>query len=622
MSVDREERVYMNRKYTEEIKRIQQKTILQSGDKKAQRAIYEKGLFVILIIIVCAGVFAVHWPALSAQATSFDDEQYVFRNSLVQNPGLKSAGRFLSEVFRPSTVRGYYQPLTMISLMLDYAFGGRANNLMPFHITSICLHTLNTALVIIFLYVLFGNPWAAVMAGLLFGVHPLAVEPIPWVSERKTLLAFFFAIWSLIFYIYYTRKNNWKLLAGCAAAYVLALMSKPTVTFLPFLFLLLDYWPLRRINKKALIEKLPLLVIMVIFAFITVISQERAASVKMPGEYGPERIPLILCHNIIFYLYKIIWPVRLSSHYPFPNPMTASNPVILAGITGTIVLIIILALSLRWTKAILTGWLFFFVAILPTMGIISVTYVIASDKYAYFPSLGILLVVTWLLGGLWDFFRSRAVYRIIIVVFIMSLASLSSIATHRYLLRWQTTEGLYEYMLSMTPNVSALHNNYGSCLYSKGRYPLAMEHFTEAVKLMPENFSAITNMGSVYYLEGKTEQAIFCWEKALEFNPNWIDAINNLAMTRVSSENPAFRNLDEALSLAQRGCKITEYRQPDLLDTLAAVYAAMGKFSDAIETAEQAMKLARYNGQKELAHQIQQRIALYKAGKSYEQKCP
>ena len=142
----------------------------------------------VLIAAVCFVVMAVHWPALSAEALFFDDDMYLINNRLVQNPSWESAGRFLTEVLEPSTVYGYYQPLTMISLMVDRAIGGRNDYLMPFHRTSLLLHAANTALVIVLLYMLFGQVWAAAGVGLLFGLHPMTVETIPWVGERKTLL--------------------------------------------------------------------------------------------------------------------------------------------------------------------------------------------------------------------------------------------------------------------------------------------------------------------------------------------------------------------------------------------------------------------------------------------------
>ena len=212
-----------------------QKTFEQTLKNPLHKLTHKAVLLAVLIFITSLIVLAVHWPALSAKAITFDDEQYFVSNPLVQNPGWNSAKRFLLEVLRPSTVKGYYQPLTMISLMADRIFGARNDNLMPLHRTSLILHIANTALIVILLYLLFGNVWAAAGAGLLFGLHPMTVESIAWIGERKTLLASFFSLWSLILYILYTKEKRGKLFAGAIVMYVLALMSKPTSTPLPLL---------------------------------------------------------------------------------------------------------------------------------------------------------------------------------------------------------------------------------------------------------------------------------------------------------------------------------------------------------------------------------------------------
>ena len=264
-------------------------------------------LIAVLIILVCVSVLITHWPALSAQAISIDDQMYFVNNYLVRNPSWESTKRFLTEVLEPSAVQGYYQPLTMISLMLDYMMAGQSDSLQPFHITSLAFHIANTALIIVLLYQLFGNVWAAAAVGLLFGVHPLTVEPIPWVGERKTLLAAFFTFWSLVLYVRYVRRGSLKYYIGCAVMYMLALMSKPTSMPLPIMLLLVDFWPLRRLNWKTILEKLPLFVIGGILAVIIYVSQNLTLPVTMPQVYGFIRVPLFICHDIIFYLYKMIW---------------------------------------------------------------------------------------------------------------------------------------------------------------------------------------------------------------------------------------------------------------------------------------------------------------------------
>ena len=289
-------------------------------------------------------VLAAHWPSLSSTAFSLDDDQYLFENQLVQNPGWESARRFLCEVLYPSTVRGYYQPLAMLSLMADYALGGRYNNLLPFHRTSLALHMAITALVIVVLYLLFGRVWIAAGVGLLFGLHPMTVEPIAWVSDRKTLLAAFFALWCLILYVRFTHKNDWRFYVGCILMYVLALMSKPTSLPLPVLMLLMDYWPLRRFKRQAVLEKLPFFVVGAISVGITYISQSRAGPAVLAGGYGLQRMPLMFCHNIIFYLSKIVCPTNLSSYYAFPQPLSLSDTMVLIGVIGTCILIPLLVI--------------------------------------------------------------------------------------------------------------------------------------------------------------------------------------------------------------------------------------------------------------------------------------
>jgi hypothetical protein len=298
-----------------------------------------------IVVAVCVIVLAAHWPVLSAKALSFDDAEYVIKNVLVQNPSWASTKRFFTEVFVPSSVKGYYQPLTMVSLMLDYAVGGREDNLLPFHRTSVVLHAANTALVIVLLYLLFRNIWIAAAAGLLFGVHPMTVESVAWISDRKTLLAAFFSFWSLLFYILFARKTGKKYYVACLLAYLMALMSKPTSVFLPFVMVLMDYWPLNRLSWKSVREKLPLFVPFIVFIVITFVSQLASAGGWLPGheQHTVQTTLLIICHNIIFYPLKMLWPANLSSNYIYPRPFVISNPEVLADVVATVLLIILLA---------------------------------------------------------------------------------------------------------------------------------------------------------------------------------------------------------------------------------------------------------------------------------------
>jgi Flp pilus assembly protein TadD len=579
---------------------------------KQQRGYQSASNTVILtvsIILVCLIVFAVHWPALSAGALLFDDDQYLTNNQLVQNPSLASAEHFFAEILKPSTVVGYYQPLTMISLMLDYAAGGRENNLLPFHRTSLILHILNTILVILLLYLLFDQPLIAASLGLLFGVHPLTVEPLCWVSDRKTLLSTFFALGSLVLYVNYTRKNKRVFCLGSLLTYALALMSKPTAVMLPIVMLLMDYWPLNRLKpllRQAaglIFEKLPFFVLGGISAAVTYISQMRTVGPAPPAEYTPARILFIFCHNITFYLYKIIWPVNLAPHYPFPKPMILSNPTILAGLVGTCLIIALLLISLRWTKAAIIGSLISLTAIFPTMGLIGFTNVIAADKFLYLPSVGLLLILAAFLKWLFKTAHS-AISCSAAAIIILTLVAAESFATRSYLAYWCDTLTLSERMLSVSPDAAPVHNVLGAALQAKGRLNEAIAHFQQALRINPNDAKASYNLGYALLEQQKFADADKYFRYALRLNPNYAEAHNNLGSALISQGR-----LDEAIDHFRQASQLKP-GNPDILYNFGLALYSQGKFDDAIRCFRQAIQI---KPDAEIYYSLS--LALYSQGK-------
>jgi tetratricopeptide (TPR) repeat protein len=620
----------------------------RDGDRPVSRETFSPAVALgIAIVTVAILVFAAHRPALSANALSFDDGEYLTDNLLVQNPSWASARRFLTEVSRPSTVAGYYQPLAMISLMLDCAMGGRPDYLRPFHRTSLGLHIANTSLIVVLLYVLLGSeprgssPWSssrreasedhgdkprgspqrprpvapdaamtadgyapgttrdqrtriarvfiAAMVGLLFGLHPLTVEPIPWVGERKTLLAAFFSLWCLIFYVRYAGSRGRLAYAACLLTYVLALMSKPTSTALPAVMLLLDFWPLGRLGSRAFWEKIPFFAVGGVSAVITVVSQSGTAAVLMPGMHSPWRIPLILCHNTVFYLRKIVWPANLSSHYPFPVPFTLANYAVLAGVVGTCILIPALALSLRWTRAPLTGWLIFFVTILPTMQIIGFTNVIASDKFAYLPSVGLLLVVAWALSRLWNvLYRNawpRGACAGAIGVFVV-LAASEAMATQRALVPWQNTEALFDHMIRLAPNAPSTYFGLGAYLAAQGRFTEARDAFTESLRLDGNQQGVLADLGVVFLSLGQAEKAVECLNQAMAMSPSsskvpTIRTYLAMAASAQGNDDEAIRQLNQALKLNPDAAN-THYNLGDILAKRRRYAEAVAQFEEVL----------------------------------------
>ena len=538
-----------------------------------------------IVVAVCVVVFAAHWPALSAKALSFDDAEYVTKNVLVQNPGWASTKRFFTEVFVPSSVKGYYQPLTMVSLMLDYAVGGREDNLLPFHRTSLVLHAANTALVIVILYLLFRNIWIAAALGLLFGVHPMTVESVAWISDRKTLLAAFFSFWSLLFYILFTRTSGKKYYAACLLAYLMALMSKPTSVFLPFAMVLMDYWPLSRLSWKSVREKLPLFVLFIVFIVITFVSQLSAAGGWLPGHehHGIQTPPLIICHNIIFYPFKMLWPASLSSHYAYPRPFVISNPEVLADVVAAVVLVILLIVSLRWTRAALAGSLIFFVVILPTMQIVKFSDVIAADKFAYLPSLGVLMMLACFLLWLYDNKLRRA---LIISIVILLLAGAEGVATRRYLVYWDNTISLFSRMLAMAPDSTTLQNHLAAAYNNIGRNENAVELLKRAISIDPSENLTYNNLGIAYFNLKRYQDAIDAFQNSIRLSPKYDDAYTNLAGVYAS-----IGQLDRAVELYKQAISVNPSASKACFN-LGKAYFMLNRYQDAIDALQKTIRLS------------------------------
>lgn len=475
-----------------------------------------------LVVVVCALSFLIHLPALTAQACFIDDQQYVIDNALVQNPSWRSARRFLGEILHPSTVRGYYQPLTMLSLMLDCAFSEPPYFMRTFHRTNLALHVANVGLLCVLLSQMSFGPWAAGAASLLFGVHPLTVDSVFWLSERKTLLATFFVLWSLISYLCHTRRGSRRWWIASLAAYVLALLAKPTSLPLPVAMLLLDWWPLRRKGKALMWEKTPFFLAMALFAVVVCVSQHRSAGFGNAGHDWPHAA-LVACHNIIFYLSKVIWPAHLSPYYEYEH-FGLSHPMAIAGLLGTGLLVPLLVGSRRRTRAVWSGMLVFGILLLPTLGFIQVTPTIAANRYVYLPALGLVLMaaalLTWLWGGTPDDDLSRR--RQVVLVLIFLIAAAEAGMTRRYAACWQDSARLYERALSVSPHSPKLYTGMGSVLAARGRYREAIPYYRRSIDIAPTAVAyqhlawALTEDGN------DLDEPVLYYRAALQIDPTFV----------------------------------------------------------------------------------------------------
>jgi len=524
------------------------------------------------------------------------------RNPLVQRPGWASARQFLAEVLQPSTVRGYYHPLSMISLMLDWAAGGRPDNLRAFHRTSLLLHVANTAVVLLLLHRLLGALWPSVLTALLFGLHPLTVEPVAWVGERKTVLAAFFTLLSLVLYVGYARQPAAGRYAASLLAFFLALLSKPTAMPVPLVMLLLDVWPLRRLNRRALIEKMPFLILAAVAALITIISQGRSARMLISPASRPITEHLLLfCHNVALYFWKMLWPAQVSGNYTAPLPLALGEPAVLRSVFVTIVLAITVAVSAHYTRAVYTGALIFVTAILPAMGIVGFTTVAAADKFVYLPAIGVLLIVAWAFRWLWSaaVAQRRPVLRAACLVAVALAASAEATVSRRHHAVWRDSVTLYQHMVRVSPRSLTAHYNLGLVLAKKGEHPEAIEHFAAAAAIDPNFAPAQREWGLALERLGRIDEAIERYESAIQLDPANFNAHFDLARVQLTRGDAA-----EAAQHYATAARLRPWHA-DAHYGLGAALLAQGRYREAEAALREALRL---DPQHALAQQALERL--------------
>ena len=547
------------------------------------------------LVLVGAIVGAVHSPVLESHALSLDDPAFVTYNPLVTNPGWESAGRFFREVLNPSTVAGYYLPLTMTSLMVDYALGGRSDDLHVFHRTNLALHVLNTLLVLFLLYRLFGAVVPAAIAALVFGLHPLTVEPTAWVGERKTLLATFFAFACLIAYVEHCRRGRVAWRVASVALYLLALLSKPTVMMLPLLLVLLDWWPLGRLSRRTLVEKWPFFLFSSIFGAITFVSHEHTAGFMPATQAQDLPSPLRVCYLLAFYLGKILRPENLSSVYP-PPPSSWSSPAVIASLIAILGLTLLLVIAARRTRGPLAGWLFFVIALAPTLGLIRYSWVSASDKYLYFPALGILMVFTSGLAAAWNSRRLGVAARVVFSLLVVLLVAAEARGVRATLRNWTDSMTLFRYMERNAPQSPVVQAQLGVLLERASRREEALVHLRRALELAPNSAVACFNLGVVLARQGQLEESIRLFRVADQRSPNSALTIYNIALSL-----RMLGRLDEAEAEFRRALRV----QPDYVDALnelGGVLINRGRPDEAVAELEKAVALAPADA--ELQHRL------------------
>ncbi|NPU83627.1 MAG: tetratricopeptide repeat protein [Syntrophaceae bacterium] len=499
----------------------------------------------------------------------YDDHVYVTDNPHVRG-GLSAEG--IRWAFT-ATDAGFWHPLTWLSLMAD----AQLFRLNPagYHGTSLLLHLLTTALLFLVLSGLTGRVWPSAFAAALFGVHPLQVEPVAWVAARKDVLCAFFWVAAMGLYGWYALRPGILRYGALAAVFFMGLMAKPMVMTLPFVLLLLDVWPLNRLDfgggkgfadrgetrrfrpatwKSALLEKVPLLVMAAGVASVTFFAEAKVGALK-PLEAFPlsERLGNALV-SYVRYLGKTLWPADLSIHYAHPGVwplwIILGSAVLLAAITLAVLM------GFRRRPYLTTGWLWFLGTLIPVIGIVQIGSHAMADRYACLPSIGLFLMVAW--GGadcVKAWFPSRA--RLLSAAAVLLLLPVLAVMDRNQVTRWRDAVSIFRHAARVEPNNALVQNNLGAALTRAEKSAEAIGPLRQALRIRPDYAEAAFNLGAALAEQGDREEALLWYDRALELHPGFAEAYNNKGI--LAAESGRF---SEAAELFQKALTIRpDYRE-------------------------------------------------------------
>lgn len=441
-------------------------------------------------------------------------------------------------------------PLTWLSHMLDYRIYGLAPG--GHHLTNLFWHLLNCLLLFRILHAVTKEVWPSFLVSLLFALHPLRVESVAWVSERKDVLSVFFWFLTIWLYLRYLRAPVLKNTIPVIVSMGLGLMAKPMLVTLPFALLLLDYWPLRRFQKlqsaiPLLKEKIPLFVLVFAAAALTVWAHYSGITL-VPWDSKPLslRIENALI-SYVTYLYKILWPVGLSIFYPYPDSpfpfwTLALAAIVLGGLSW---------LAWRFRRRfpyLLFGWLWFVGTLVPVIGIVQVAGHALADRYTYIPSIGVFIIIAW---GIRDLLLLYPRYRWGLVSACAGAVIVLSVLCHNQVQQWRNSITLFQHALTVQEDNSLAHACLGAAFIQQGNPESAERHLTRALEINPNYPEALNDLGMIFFDKGMYPEALTRFSKALALNPHYAEAHNNLglALTRLDRFPEAIGHYKTAISL-------------------------------------------------------------------------
>jgi len=636
------------------------------------------GALAVLCGLLALSTLAAYWPVRHHEFIYYDDPEFVTENAQVQT-GLKwSTVRYAFS----SRVVGNWHPLTMLSHAMDCQLFG--TNPAAHHLVNAVFHALNAIVLLLLLRYLTTALWRSAIVAGVFALHPLRVESVAWVAERKDLLCGLFFLLSIWLYAHYARRRSaserlqpnspasakraggWGFYAASFCMFACGLLSKPMIVTLPFVLLLLDFWPLQRFaeaNKPfgsrrltgLVLEKVPFLVLSVALSLITVTLQRASGATSVVHQAGwLERLSNAVT-SYLRYLGKAFWPADLAVIYPHParhyylSDQWPGWEVAAAGL----LLCLISVLALRWSRPrpyFAFGWFWFIGMLVPVIGLIQAGEQAMADRYTYLPLIGPTISLVWWVAELRPRLPTFFAHAVAPCATVLVLAALF-VTTQHQLGFWQNTLTLFQHAAEVTadnpsaqfgigmglveegrisqamvrfrvaaaidPSYARAHYIMGQLLRMQGHLQAAADQYQAAVRCNPSDVQALVDYGGLLPALGRPKDAIRCLDEALRLDPNSVEGLNNLAWVLASSSTAELRDGSRAVQLGERACQLTHFKQAALIGTLGAAYAEAGEYTKAVAAAQRAIAVANESGESDLAARNQELLGLYRSRKAY-----
>jgi protein O-mannosyl-transferase len=537
----------------------------------------------LIVAINCVALVVLVWVAFGQAIhygfVNFDDDVYVYKNEKVTG-GLTRTGVYWAFTHVHSS---NWHPITWLSHMLDCQFYGL--NAGGHHATNILIHALTCVLLFLLLRRMTGFLWRSLFVAVVFAVHPLRVESVAWIAERKDVLSGLFFVITIAVYFWYARRA-WSLgrYLLVALMYSLAILSKPMVVTLPFVLLLLDYWPLNRsmtpenrlIPWRCILDKVPLLALSAAMCVVTVLAQHEAVS--------PLPLTLRLSNaavSSIVYLRQMFFPSGLVVLYPFPEHGFPRAEIFSVGCL-LIAISAVVFLVRRNYPWLLVGWLWYLGMLVPVIGILQVGAQAHADRYTYLPQIGLCIALTWSVAELAGRWRphNMMLSSVAVVVVIMLV-----VCAHKQTAYWQNSRTLWTHTMALTSDNIVAQNNLGNALLDEGKVDEAIPHFKEARRIKPEDAKAAFNLGNALIQKGELTEGIANLSQALQLKPDYAEAHINLgsALLKTGRVDDAAGHFQKALQL--------EPAQPSAWNDLGYARLQQGAVEKATACFQKAMQL-------------------------------